>query len=109
MGRARYKRIMEIHLDDPEQGRLALQRLLRLAASNIGDPKASEELTRVVGELRADPSAASVAWFAQIAGGVAAAAAWRFAREGSEDEPSEDDAVTALASLERAVEEQLGI
>jgi hypothetical protein len=100
---------VEIHLDNPLDGRAALQRLLRLAASNIGGPQASEELSRVVGELRDDPTGARVAWFAQVAAAVTAAAAWRFARDSVDDEPSEDDAVAALHSIELAVEEGLGI
>jgi hypothetical protein len=94
-----------VQLDDPQEGRAALQQLLRLAASNIGGADQGEELSRVVGELAQDP--VRVAWFAYVAGCVAAAAAWRFARD-AEDEPAESDAVEALASLELAVEEQLG-
>jgi hypothetical protein len=100
---------VEIRLDDRAEGKAALQRLLRLAASNIGDSGASEELSRVVGELERDPTGTRLAWFAYVAAAVAAAAAWRFARDGLDepDEPSEDDAVEALHSLELAVEQQL--
>jgi hypothetical protein len=100
-----------IHLDDPQEGKAALQRLLRLAASNIGSHQATEEeLTRVVGELRDDPTGERLAWFAYVASAVAVTAAWRFARDGVEEgeEPTHDDAVEAMHSVELAVEAQLG-
>lgn len=109
---------IHIRLDDFDEGKAALQDLLRLAAANIGDSHESPgsmgmetEVNAIVNEWGADPQRLwhRLGWFMQIAGAVAAVAARSLAKsaEAELDEPTDGEVLDALRDLEAAIEELL--
>jgi hypothetical protein len=86
----------------------ALQRLLRLAAANLGRDEATfdAEITRVLVSFAAEIAAGEVqrlAWFVALAGVLGAMLAEEIARD--EDDA---DAARALRALELALEHAVG-